>query len=332
MSSAPPGLGVTGRTGYGSGYAAGIGGTPGADPPYDPAHVYPAVVHLFDCNPVWADLHAADATLTDLQSAVTAGDCYHHVQLPVTITIVNHRPTVAPTARTSLLNSPVSYQIPASDPDGQTLTYTVTNLPAGLSASPSGLVTGTPWSVDQRIVTVTVADPVGASDTKTFAWTVIDNHPPVCTGASASPSLLWAPNHTLVPFSILGVTDEDHDPLAFTITRITQDQPLNSTGDGNTLPDATGVGTSTAAVRAERTGNLRVPDEGRLYQIDFTTSDGKPGGTCAGTVFIGVPHDQRQHTLPSDNQCRWDSVTGAQLGPCASLAVPAVLPNKKRQS
>src|SRR5262249_21960295 len=159
-------------------------------------------------------------------------------------------------------------------------------------------------------------------------WSVVTNHSPVCTGASASPNLLWPPNHKLVTFSILGVTDADRDALTITINRITQDQPSNGTGDGNTPFDATGVGTSVAAVRAERTGNLRVPDDGRLYQIDFTASDGKPGGTCTGTVYIGVRHDQGQHNLPADTQCRWDSTTGAQLGPCAWLDAPVVTPKK----
>jgi hypothetical protein len=109
------------------------------------------------------------------------------------------------------------------------------------------------------------------------------------------------------------------------ITSITQDQPIDGLGDGHTPQyDATGVGSSSGSVRAERTGQLRVPEDGRLYQVNFTATD-PTGASCVGSVFIGgVPHDQGQHSLPSDNGCRWDSTTGAQLTPCAWLHAPAL--------
>lgn len=40
-----------------------------------------------------------------------------------------------------------------------------------------------------------------------------------------------------------------------------QDEPVNGTGDGNTCGDATGIGTSTAQLRAERSRN----GNGRAY-------------------------------------------------------------------
>jgi hypothetical protein len=71
--------------------------------------------------------------------------------------------------------------------------------------------------------------------------------------------------------------------------------------------------------RSERTGNLRVTEDGRRYQADFTATDGNEG-SCMGSVLLGVPHDQRQHSLPRDNGCRWDSTTGAPLAACARSA------------
>jgi len=54
-------------------------------------------------------------------------------------------------------------------------------------------------------------------------------------------------------------------------------------------PDAYGVGTSTAYLRAERldSGN------GRVYVITFVASDGR-GGETTGTVSVYVPHDNRR--------------------------------------
>ena len=92
-------------------------------------------------------------------------------------------------------------------------------------------------------------------------------------------------NQALVPVSILGVRDPDADQLAITVTRITQDEPLDAPfGDGDTCPDATGVGTSMPRLRAER---IRWHD-GRVYHLSFTADDGK-GGRCNGRVEVCVP-------------------------------------------
>lgn len=162
-----------------------------------------------------------------------------------------------------------------------------------------------------------------------FTWTVVthfSNRAPVCSAATVTPRLLWPPNHKLVPFSIQNVTDPDGDALTIVITSIAQNQPVNGKGDGNTRFDATGVGTSSGAVRAERTGNLRVPGDGRLYFISFTATDGR-GGTCDSgdrPVTIGVPHDQGRRNQPTDNGCRWDSVTRDLIGSCAWLNAPVL--------
>ena len=88
--------------------------------------------------------------------------------------------------------------------------------------------------------------------------------------------------------NIVGVSDPDGDPVTITITGITQDEPLDDTGDGNFEPDGAGVNTSTAQVRAERSGN----GNGRVYEISFTASDGQ-GGECSSSVQVCVPHDKK---------------------------------------
>ena len=126
------------------------------------------------------------------------------------------------------------------------------------------------------------------------------NHPPSCN-ATASPSSLWPPNHQMKTIAVLGVTDPDGDPVTVRIDGITQDEPVNEQGDGNTGPDGTGVGTSTAQVRAERSGQ----GDGRVYVIHFTGRDNQ-GGTCTGTVSVGVPHDQ-SGAPPVDSGQLYDS-------------------------
>lgn len=115
------------------------------------------------------------------------------------------------------------------------------------------------------------------------------NAPPVCTGATAAQPVLWAPNHKMVKVNVQGLADPEGGPVKVKFTAVTQDEPLNATGDGHTTPDASiDAGGSTAQVRAERSGN----GDGRVYVLGFTASD-NAGGTCSGSVKVAVPHDGR---------------------------------------
>ena len=128
-------------------------------------------------------------------------------------------------------------------------------------------------------------DPVSSNNNSTTTAAV--NHAPSCGGASATGPSIWPPNHRMVWFSIVGVTDSDGNPVTVTITGIRQDEPTNGLGDGDTAVDGiVGPGNS-FAVRAERAGGR----DGRVYYVSFTGSDGA-GGSCTGTTTIGVPHDQ----------------------------------------
>jgi hypothetical protein len=125
---------------------------------------------------------------------------------------------------------------------------------------------------------------------------------PDCSGAAASLGVIWPPNHTMVAETVVGVTDAFGLPTTVTVTGIQQDEPVNALGSGNTAPDGSGVGTSTASVRAERSG----PGTGRLYFISFTATNTQ-GAQCSGTVQAFVPHDQGQGFTPVDTGQRYDS-------------------------
>lgn len=121
------------------------------------------------------------------------------------------------------------------------------------------------------------------------------NAPPVCSAASANPSVIRSVNHKMVPVSIVGVTDADNDPVTITISSIVQNEPVMGGGSGNTGVDAIGIGQAGAQVRAERSGQ----GAGRLYRINFDAADGK-GGSCAGSVIVEVPHDNRTSAPESE--------------------------------
>src|SRR5262249_31219138 len=107
-----------------------------------------------------------------------------------------------------------------------------TGLPPGLTIDANGgTIGGAPaaGSAGSYPVTVTVQDVDGAKTTVHFVWVVTGivstNQAPVCAAAQPSVSVLWPPNHQLVPITIVGVTDPDGGQPAITITRILQDEP-----------------------------------------------------------------------------------------------------------
>jgi hypothetical protein len=122
------------------------------------------------------------------------------------------------------------------------------------------------------------------------------NKPPTCN-AIADPDLLWPPNHKFRLISLSRVTDPDGDPVTVSITTVTQDEPLNGLGDGDTAPDAKFGSTATEVyVRAERSGLF----DGRVYRINYRATDSK-GASCTGIAAAGVPHDQGQGRRPIDS-------------------------------
>jgi hypothetical protein len=72
------------------------------------------------------------------------------------------------------VGTPASLQLKAADSaGGQTLAYSASGLPAGLSInSATGLISGTPTTAGTPAVTVTATDGTGASGSATFTWTI----------------------------------------------------------------------------------------------------------------------------------------------------------------
>ena len=119
---------------------------------------------------------------------------------------------------------------------------------------------------------------------------VTANLPPDCASVSTDQTTLWPPNHTFRDVAALGGTDPEGEPVALAIASVTQDEPLDDTGDASTAPDADrdGLPANQVRLRAERSGN----GDGRVYRVEVVATD-PAGASCSTMIAIGVPHDQR---------------------------------------
>lgn len=137
------------------------------------------------------------------------------------------------------------------------------------------------------------ADIVESCSTTSKLITRVCNTSPNCTGAKPSKSILWPPNHKFHDITINGVSDVDGDSANIRIASIYSDEETaTASGAGGAIhaPDAYGVGTNTALLRADSSGVA--PHNGRVYTIGFAATDGR-GGACNGVVEVGVPHDKK---------------------------------------
>jgi hypothetical protein len=240
-----------------------------------------------------------------LTFALTVSDGIDSANASINVIVenVNHPPTAnSGDDQTKIEGSEVTLNGSGTDSDSDPLSFQWTQV-SGPTVSLSGSSTANPTFTAPAVeaggatlvFSLVVNDGLENSSPSEVTVTIQNvNDPPAANLARANPNHLWPPNHNLVPVEILGVTDPDNDNVTITISGVIQDEPVNGLGDGDTSPDAVIQGNK-VLLRAERDGN----GNGRVYQISFTAEDDS-GGTCTGTVYVGVPHDRKDLTFLDD--------------------------------
>jgi hypothetical protein len=154
-----------------------------------------------------AGTHNVTATVSD-------GALSHSRTFSWVITNTNRAPVLTqPPNQTSAEGSAVTLALIASDPDGDSITYSAAGLPAGLSIDPAtGVISGTPPYTSANTYSVTVsATDTTLSQQRTFSWTIANtNRPPTLTPPANQVSVAGA----TVSLQLLA-SDPDATPLTY---------------------------------------------------------------------------------------------------------------------
>jgi len=170
-----------------------------------------------------------------------------------------------------------------NDPDqcGAVVTF-----PAATSTGSCGVLTTSPASgsfFPVGTTTVTTTSTSGASSS--FTVTVVDNQPPAVSSPTATPAMLWPPNHKMRDVMV-NYTASDNCPNLNCVLSVTSNEPVNGTGDGDTSPDWEIVDATHVRLRAERAGT----GSGRIYTIKVTCTDAS-GNMTMKTTTVVVAHN-----------------------------------------
>ena len=158
----------------------------------------------------------------------------------------------------------ISLQLVATDPNGDTLTYSADVLPSGLLLNSStGLISGTVDTVESPTVTITVDDGNGGTDQGSFTFTV--------SAGNTAPVLTNPGNQTGevdTAFNLaLSATDADLDTLSYSADVLPAGLLLNSsTGVISGTPTTAGVTNVTITVDD---GNGGTDQESFDIDIDY---------------------------------------------------------------
>jgi hypothetical protein len=159
------------------------------------------------------------------------------------------------------------------DPDGDLLT--VIQAPTG------------PYGLGDTGVILTVTDSLGQSDSCAGIVSVHDATSPVIENLTATPPLLWPPNHKMRNVIIDAIVTDNCSSISCDIVTVTSSEPEDGQGDGHTADDIAIIGPLNVQLRAERNGK----GNGRVYTVSVECRD-EAGNTSKENVTVIVPHNK----------------------------------------
>src|SRR5207253_3045064 len=114
---------------------------------------------------------------------------------------------------------------------------TATDNCAGSAAiTRTGVPAGNFFPVGTTTITYTATDAAGNGTSAQQTVTVIDDTPPVISGASADKPALWPPNHQLVDVTVSYAATDNCGEVDSALS-VSSNEPVNGMGDGDTATD-----------------------------------------------------------------------------------------------
>ena len=215
------------------------------------------------------------------------------------VPVINVAPEVTcPDAVTNECSAPATYTANVSDADGEPvevvwrLNGTVvqtSNIPAGGPPTSAAVTFTATLPLGTNLLQVVATDSTGNSTTCSTTVTIADTIPPVIQSVSASPNVLWPPNHKMVNISVDAVVTDACGPTIWKIVEVSSSEAVNARGSGNTAPDYKITGNHTVQLRAERAGGNSA---GRTYTITIQAKDVAGNLSDTAQVQVTVPHSR----------------------------------------
>lgn len=175
----------------------------------------------------------------------------------VVVASANVAPQITSAAATAAtVGTPYAYRVTANDPNGDALSYSLTQAPAGMSINTTtGQIAWTPTAaqVGSQVVTARVADPGGLAVTQSFTVTVVAANvaPQITSAAATTATVGLAYAYRVV------ATDANGDTLAYTLTQAPAGMTISATsGQIAWTPTAAQVGSHPVTARAADAGGL----------------------------------------------------------------------------
>jgi hypothetical protein len=224
----------------------------------------------------------------------------------------------SPGNQTGTVGTAASLQISASDSDSsQTLTYTASGLPAGLSISSAGLISGTPTTAGTSQVTVTATDGTNAAGTASFTWTIS----PAASGTGntvtvTNPGSQAGTVGTAASLQISASDSDSSQTLTYTASGLPAGLSISSGGlisgtpttAGTSQVTVTAVDTTGASGTASFTWTI-APSGGNTITVD------NPGSQVG---FVGIPASLQILATDSDSS---QTLTYSAAGLPAGLSI-----------
>jgi hypothetical protein len=270
-------------------------------------------------KPAWAAFDTANGRLSGTPLAGTAGT-YPNIRITVsdgslsaslpaftiTVAATNRAPAISGSPSTAAREGIAwSFQPSASDPDGNALTFSVTNRPAWATFnSGTGRLSGTPPAGSAGSfsgIVISVSDGAASASLPSFTITVAPNRAPLISGTPAA-TVTAGQAYSFTPTA----SDPDGNALSFTIVNRPGWASFN-TGTGRL------TGTPTQAQAAEYVDiRISVSDSmavASLPAFAITVETGNRAPTISGSPATTIVEGQTYSFTPTASDADGDTLT-----------------------